>query len=272
MTRALFCGISNPESRVAVFTSFSDETASADPAGIFLVGGYIGDVDFWGAFAGEWNERIILSEPRIPYLHMREIRNPEFQKEHGLTREQASQKVDAAVDLIASHKSDLVPVAFGITLAEFREIVQRPLRALRLNRQDIREPDYPCFAGYARTAIHEIHQKRADVERVNFIVSRKKTVSHHLGNFHEEMRDWMSKHEPALVDLVGHLTPADMIEHRPLQAADVFAWWYRDYLEHSTNNRNATLLCCESVRYRKYTTEELRGFVDGVKRAEGFAV
>ena len=70
---------------MAVFVSHSDESGVGDPGGKFLVSGYVAREAYWPAIAREWQEKVLDGPPKIPYLHMREIRNEAWRNEHGIT-------------------------------------------------------------------------------------------------------------------------------------------------------------------------------------------
>jgi len=60
---------------MAVFVGNSDESGVADLRGHYLVGGLIGCESNWPYLDRAWQERVLDGPPRIPYLHMREVRN-----------------------------------------------------------------------------------------------------------------------------------------------------------------------------------------------------
>ena len=92
---------------MAVFICATDESGDA---GNFSYGGWAAPVDVWeGCFTAAWNERVLNGPPQIPYLHMTDIRDWNWQKEYGLTPWQADRRVDAAAEVLRSAGA-LVPV------------------------------------------------------------------------------------------------------------------------------------------------------------------
>src|SRR5579862_4656280 len=76
LARSLFCGLRRQESRMAVFVSASDETAGRGQADLFFFGGWLGPEEDWSRFfVPAWQERVLDGPPKIPYLHMTDIRS-----------------------------------------------------------------------------------------------------------------------------------------------------------------------------------------------------
>ncbi len=88
---------------MAVFTSFSDE-AETGSLSHFLVSGYIAEEkNTWSLLAGAWQERVLDGPPKIPYLHMTQIRNKEWRAKQGnlISIPDAESRIEAAVDLLS---------------------------------------------------------------------------------------------------------------------------------------------------------------------------
>ena len=85
---------------MAVFVSASDEHSGSNGRGPFLFAGYVGPERDWSKFlVPAWQERVLDGPPRIPYLHMTEIRSNEFRNTVGITRPAANARVDEALAL-----------------------------------------------------------------------------------------------------------------------------------------------------------------------------
>ena len=71
-----------------------------------------------------------------------------------------------------------------------------------------------------------MHLKRTapEVERVDFVVSKKAKVSEHYREFTDSIRRSLETLAPIAAPLVGDLIPASMQERLPLQAADLLCW------------------------------------------------
>ena len=86
---------------MAVFASASDESDGGHHRSTFWHGGWVAPVTDWSLyFAPAWQERVLDAKPAIPFLHMTDIRNPKWRKEHGVSWLQAQDKMDEAAILI----------------------------------------------------------------------------------------------------------------------------------------------------------------------------
>lgn len=240
LTRALFCGLPNRESRMAVFVSVADETADS---GMFLYGGWSASVDAWEKFAAAWDERVLKGPPRIPYLHMTDIRDWNWQHEHGLTPWQADRRVDEAAEVLCSTGA-LIPVAFEAKVSDWKETLTQYFTPAAGRKKIRLDPDYIFFTWFAYTQLQWLYQEYgADVERVDFWVEENGKITRNMKGFHTSL---MRKGLPYinreyLVPLVGefHEVGKDRI---PAQAADVLAW-------HARNAKRNTL---DRAGWRRY--------------------
>jgi hypothetical protein len=224
LTRSLYCGVYALEGRVSVYVSFSDESASADGKGYFLIAGYIAKETEWPEFSRRWQDDILDPQPKIPYIHMTEIRSREWRETHGISREQANEKVNKAVGLITN--CDYIS-AYTARLPEgfYSEIRERfKEKGFGLGKHHT-HPDYPCFAAFAMGVVQDMASKHSDITKITFNISRKKYVENYIRDL---VRDAIVRHfadfRPGLENLVGDVVPLSMEDHKPLQAADVFGW------------------------------------------------
>ena len=51
---------------MAVFVAYSDESATGDSSGAFLLGGYAAPVEHWPFFRAAWQERVLDGPPHFP--------------------------------------------------------------------------------------------------------------------------------------------------------------------------------------------------------------
>jgi hypothetical protein len=211
---------------MAVFVAFSDEAAVADPQGTFLMGGYAADEKEWPYVVTAWKERVLDGPPRIPYLHMHEIRSEAWRQKHGISYNQAEDRVSEAVRVMFSSGA-VSAIGSFIRRGDLEQTIQSGLRAEGTRLPiGLNEPDYLCFIAYAAHCLAQIYNRHHDVDRVDFVVSRKKKITHHIATFHEDLKNWL---KPPTDRLVGHLIPGDMQDHLPLQAADLICWHMQRY-------------------------------------------
>jgi hypothetical protein len=261
LTRALFCGLLFREKRMCLVVGFSDESATGDSLGPFLQAGYIAPSTSWPSVAEAWAERVLCREPRIPYLHMREIRNPEWMATYGLSHLQAADKVEEAAKVIHA-AGDLVPIVSIIQRADLEGVIKGACRRSGIRiPTGLDQPDYLSFVAYADIALSLLAENFPGTLKLDLVVSRKQTVTHHIKRFYQAMKD--SPGYP-LAHLVGDLIPASMEERNPLQAADALAWHERRFIEKGTRDPNYFRFLKSTTYVREWKKPELEEFVSGL--------
>lgn len=246
--RALFCGLNPGEKRLALYVAFSDEAAAAGSSGEFLVAGYVAREDEWPWFARAWQERVLDGPPKIPYLHLTEIRSRQWRKEHSISFNEAEKRVEEALRVLESSGS---LKAFGsvIKRSDLRETIHAKHKNRKRIPRGFDEPDYACFMGFVGLVLDWVHESCPDVKRVNFIVSRKSpTVTKGLNEVIEATKFHLAGAYPGIAELLGELLPASMEQQLPLQAADVLCWHLQRFYSKKvdrTEERRVRLLLAE---------------------------
>jgi hypothetical protein len=87
---------------------------------------------------------------------------------------------------------------------------------------------------YSVFTLAEVYKKYPSVDKVNFVVSRKQKVTHHINEFHEEVQKLI---EPPLKGLMGELIPGSMEDTLPLQSADLLCWHFQRYYAKNHESR-----------------------------------
>ena len=212
---------------MAVFISASDEHSGREGRGLFLFVGYIGAEPDWSQFfVPAWQERVLDGPPKIPYLHMTEIRSDEFRGKHGISRLAADDRVDEAVSVIDTMGS-FYPIAIevdgGYIKDAFAESKVRRSKAKQFEAKPF-EPDYFCFLAYAHTVLDYVHEKHPHAERVDFVVEQKGLITRYINEFHSGLSNALiAIGRPELSALVGESSIGGK-ECIPCQAADVLCW------------------------------------------------
>ena len=175
---------------MAIFVSASDEHSGGDGEGLFLLAGYVGpELDWSDFFVPAWQERVLDGPPRIPYLHMTEIRSQRFRDAFGLSRLAADDRVDEAVSIIDT-MGTFYPIAVPVDLSHFRptfkEIKVRRAEAKQFEAKRF-EPDYLCFLAYAHTVLDYVHEKHPHIEKVDFIIEQKNYITRYINEFHSNL-------------------------------------------------------------------------------------
>jgi hypothetical protein len=202
--------------------SASDETYR----GTFFYGGLIAPVTFWeGVFAKRWDKRVLSGPPRIPYIHMTEIRSPGWRKENNISDADADHRVEKAIDVMCKLKHPTL-FSFKFNRDLFNKVVKRKIR--NANGAVIwMQPDYLGFLGYVYVVLHGVRKVIPDTEKVDFLVEKNGEVTKNLYDFYSAIPEFLAsigKHD--LIPLMGGIIPGDK-DRSPLQAADVFCWHHR---------------------------------------------
>lgn len=239
--RSLFCGLPHPERRMAVFLSASDENAGKDQRSDFFFGGWLAPENDWSAFlAPAWQEQVLDGPPKIPYLHMTEIRSPAWREKNGLSRLDANDRIDAAIKIIDA-MACLHPIGIDVHAGDFRDELKEQKIVVASGAAKDFEPDYLCFLGYAYVVLKYVEKFYPDADKVDFVVERNGDITKHIQEFHSHFAANLEFiGEPGLVKLVGELIPAGK-DRIPLQAADVLCW-------HTGRFRNPETMDADDVR------------------------
>lgn len=222
LVRSLFCGLPRKDKRVAVVISASDETYR----GSFCYGGLIAPVKYWdGIFAERWERRVLSGPPRIPYLHMTDIRSAEWRRDHNISAEDAEQRVEQAVNIICKRNDPaLFAVKFNGDLFNKRlkrKVTKPSGKAIWMM------PDHLGFLGYALIVLDGVRKVIPTAEKVDFLVERNVGITDNLKHFYNGFPEFLElEGKQELLPLLGEIIPAGK-ERSPLQAADLFCWHYR---------------------------------------------
>lgn len=221
---------------MAVFISASDENAGKTHRDRFLFAGWIGPEEDWSRFfAPAWQEPVLDGLPAIPYLHMTELRSPQWRARYGLSRLQADDRVDEAFVLIDTMQS-LFPLGVSLDAGLLRDkfATARVVSSTAAGAPKPFDPDYLCFLYYAYLALAYVDSRHPEAHRLDFIVERKGHVTKYIQGFHATLAATLAAlGKPSYARLVGELIPGDE-DCVPLQAADV--------------------LCCHTARYQQPET------------------
>jgi hypothetical protein len=217
---------------MAVFVSFSDETSGGDHLADHFRTGFVGPERDWEeSFVPAWKWRVLEGPPKIPYLHMTEIRSPKFRDKYGLSEHNAEQRVDEAFRVINSMGS-IFPIGCGLNAGHLRKVFD-PYKIVRQKSKQKSyyrmEPDYLSFITYTLTVLVYVGEKYPECEKVDFVVEDNGAITDRMKDFHTHMPgglDYIGF--PTLKPLLGELIPASK-ERIPLQAADLLSWYTRRF-------------------------------------------
>ena len=211
--------------QVATFLAYSDESAVGHVDGEFFFGGYVAREDEWPWMTRAWQERVLDGPPPIPFLHMREIRDPRWRSEQDISFNDAEERISEATRIMDSF-GNIAGIISTVRKSDMRDVFASRYRKHKNIPVGINEPDYPCFLAYAAFMIGQVYRKWPEVHKVNFIIDQKKTISHHIATFKDELTEYL---EPEFRYLVGQVIPGTKEQFLPLQAADVLLWHVQRY-------------------------------------------
>jgi len=225
---------------MTAFACVADESADENPRDGFFYGGFSAPIDVWqGLFAEAWQERVLDGPPRIPYLHMTDVRDR-------LSWDQAERRLDEAARVIRSTGA-LIPVMIWVDQKDYDQLVRRDFAPRPGVRPAVLEPDYVCFACFAAAQMDFLHASCPDLERVDFWVESNPKVTRNLADFHASLQGMFAYiGRPELAPLVGGYREVPKTEIAA-QAADVLAW-------HARRARKGTLNRAGQRRYWQMTT------------------
>ncbi|HXP79855.1 MAG TPA: hypothetical protein VN976_08110 [Verrucomicrobiae bacterium] len=211
---------------MAVFISGSDENSGKHHRDTFFFGGWVGPEEDWSRFfAPAWQERVLAGPPKIPYLHMTDIRSKSWRGKWGLSRLDAEDRIDEAFILLDQMQT-FYPIGLyldaGFVRDQFKEmkVVSNATGAAKNF-----DPDYLCFLAYAYTVLNWVHLNNPEAEKVDFIVEINGHITKYIQEFHATLSEGLAVIGcPELAELLGQLIPGDK-ERVPLQAADLLLWY-----------------------------------------------
>jgi hypothetical protein len=257
LVRSLFWGLPRQEKHVAVLLAASDETCGAS---IFHHAGFVAPLAFWNdVLVPAWQREVLDGPPCIDEFHMVELRSPPWRKKYGLTVNDAESRIDAAVELL-SKNGELCAIRSSIDGAHFEQHSSGLLFRLADSRRAPTEfvIDYPSFLGYIYTVLYYASESGAfpKVEKVDFVIEKKKEVFPAIHEFYEGLRDnFVSIGLPHFAQIMGELIPGDK-KKIPLQAADVLCWHTQ---RHAASSRDPSKTFTEVDR-RRYSKITQKGY------------
>lgn len=213
---------------MAVFVCCADESADENPKGNFVYSGFGAPVTDWdGPFLAAWDEWVLAGPPRIPYLHMTDIRSKDWRAEYGLTVDDAERRLNGAAQVIRGMGS-LIPITFCLNETVYNRLIKPlPFRPTPYRVEPL-APDYVCFLWFAFSQLKWIHEAYPDVDRVDFWVEENQKITRYIGDFHKRLpANLRYINHPELAALVGGFSPVPK-DRIPAQAADMLGWHNRN--------------------------------------------
>jgi hypothetical protein len=236
---------------VTRFLAASDETSGATHISDFQYMGWLApEQDCWQFFTRAWQERVLDAPPKIPYLHVTEMRSRAWRDKYDITRLNAEDRLNDASDIIEA-TGNLNPLKIRVDGRLFQELFQRTQFQTASGARKRYEPDYYAFVSYAYAVLCRVNVKFPDVEKVDFMVEHKSGFTQQIQEFYESLPDALRRvGRSDLISLLGTFISGSK-EHVPLQAADFLCW-------HCQRAEAGTLDADEIIRWNRMA--RLKGF------------
>ena len=234
-----------------VYLAASDESSGANSLSDFQITGWLAPEQDWQRFfAPAWQERVLDRSPKIPFLHVTDMRSRTWREEHSITQLQANDRLDEASDIINTMGS-LYPVQIKVVGRDFRKLFHQTEFQTSSGARKRYEPDYYAYLPYAYALLCGVKIMFSEAERIDFMVEQKSGITPQMQGFHESLPEALRHIDRSdLLPLLGKFIPG-MKQDIPLQAADFLCW-------HSQRAEAETL--DESDARRWYRMARMKGF------------
>jgi Protein of unknown function (DUF3800) len=203
-----------------VLQAFIDD--SVTPNGAFVLAGYIATAEVWARFSKEWEER-------LPYGTRAKDDGFHFKMSEMALLPERMKRVGAFFRIIDSY--DLFPISCKINIAELRSASSRicvGTQAIDWDR--LADPFFFTF----RATLELLHAKRHQSpmlpqnERIDFIFDTNSQKEAIISGWNEFLALRSDRERSLYGETPRFVNDRDFL---PLQAADLWAWWCREWHE-----------------------------------------
>lgn len=207
---------------MAVFVAASDETNSAN--GLYHYAGWLAPEPDWSLyFTPAWQERVLDGPPKIPYVHMTDVRSRAWREQWHVTQTDVDERLDEAARVI-DQMGSLYPFKITIDTKIFKPLYKPHKMLVASGAATDYKPDFLGFVSYAFGVLAQVHFKYPEAEKVDFLVENNSEVTKHIHQLYRTLPESLKQiGRPELVPLVGDFVAAGK-ERVPLQAADYLCW------------------------------------------------
>jgi Protein of unknown function (DUF3800) len=215
---------------VLQFQAFMDESVSKEE---FVLAGYIAPAEIWAKFSKDWDELLPLAvQTRDGHFHF---------KMSEMAARGSMDRVRAFYNIIDKY-DELIPVSFRMNLVEFKNAQERMVEFARVMNWEL---DYqawtnPYFFSF-RTFLNQFHTNAGPVseaipsgETVDFIFDDR-TEKRFILSAWDEIVEKLAHYSEIQLPFGSSPRFEDDQKFLPLQAADLWAWWVREWYEEDSN-------------------------------------
>jgi hypothetical protein len=227
LVRSLFWELPRQDKRVALFVAASDETSGGNAVSTFHYSGWIAPEPDWTLyFTPAWQEWVLEGPPKIPYVHMTDMRSRKWREEHGITQDEADLRLDWAAHTL-NVMGSLYPFDVTIDAGRFRPVFKEHKLVTKSGATKNLEPDFISFIAYVFAILRHVDYRYPDAEKVDFLVENNSEITKHIYEFYKTMPEALAySRNSKLIKLLGKFIPGGK-DHAPLQAADFLCWHAR---------------------------------------------
>ena len=206
---------------MAVFVAASDESSGA---GLYHYAGWLAPEPDWSLyFTPAWQDRVLNGPPKIPYLHMTEMRSKAYRAKWGLSELEADDRLDEAARVIDTLGS-LYPFKLTIDSSIFSPLYKPHKMIVESGAWKEFKPDFLAFTAYVFAVLCQVNFKYPEAEKVDFLVENNSEITKHIHELYKTMPVALNHiKRPDLVPLLGEFIPGGK-DRVPLQAADYLCW------------------------------------------------
>jgi hypothetical protein len=212
---------------MAVFLAASDETSGGNVLSMYHYAGWIAPEPDWSFyFTPAWQERVLEGPPKIPYLHMTNIRSRAWREKYGINEWEADERLDEAARVI-DQMGSLYPLLITINGSIFTPLYKgHKMIGVSGGGKDF-QPDFLAFVAYVYAVLAYVHAKHPSAEKVVFLVENNSEITKDIHQLYRSMPTALTHiGAPELIPLLGEFLPGSK-ERIPLQAADYLCWHSR---------------------------------------------
>jgi hypothetical protein len=228
---SLVCGMAplmRKRCKLLMLKAYIDDSGRGQgPA--FVLSGYLATAEEWAAFSEEWGAELAV-EPSIKYFKMKEAASGRGQFE-GHKRELIDFRISKLVSIIERHEIRGITVALDSDA--FTEVMLPYFTPLTLPGDAVKmltNPYFHCFYQLI-VVLLTAQQQTGVIEPIDFIFDNQGKEGREIREHWYVLRNMPSPNDGELREmLVGEPTFDDDKRMMPLQAADLSAWQYRNFM------------------------------------------
>lgn len=207
--------------------AFLDDSGVKGTDKVFTFGGFLGRAEVWAQLSDEWREWL-KDVPSIKYFKMKEAANRDGQF-RGFTKGERDAKLKGGLVILRKHPPQKA-IHVSVSISEYeQQVAQRTPRSLR-------NPYFLAFFGIISGCCYEVVDSKTG-EKIELIFDEHSIFQPRINRWYPYARRNVESVESVVRtngSLKDVLPPSPIFksdtDFLPLQAADIIAWLFRNYL------------------------------------------